>query len=395
MTPGKKAIGARLREVREAPPYWSRPELARLLRGAADPRDRPGLPHVKTLAEMIKHWEAGKWTPNTRYRALYAKATGMSEEVLFGEHPPVPWRAAGLDEALTPDDEERLTLATRRPIRTDLAVIDSLATVLAAQRRLEDAIGSEPLIEPVRAQLGAISGMVANARGPIRTRLLDVAAQWAQFAGWLHTSVERPRQALVFLNRTLAWGTEIDDRQIIGSVMSWQGYIADTRGEIGAMIGLSQAAQRVRRDSVGRVYDLYQEARARALLGETEHVNRLTAMAAQEADEARPDAARPWEYYYFAPGFFGLEHGLTYRILGCSDPAYNGPAIEHLTAGLEGLPADMRKSEWAGDFVYQLARAYEQAGEGQEAARVTAELKEIAAQIGSNRLTRLLAELRH
>ncbi|WP_131740347.1 hypothetical protein [Actinomadura roseirufa] len=30
MTPSKKAIGARLREVREAPPYWSHPELARL-----------------------------------------------------------------------------------------------------------------------------------------------------------------------------------------------------------------------------------------------------------------------------------------------------------------------------------------------------------------------------
>ncbi|GGV33715.1 hypothetical protein GCM10010182_66840 [Actinomadura cremea] len=43
----RKAIGARLRQMRETPPRWSRPDLARLLRAAADPRDRAGMPHVK------------------------------------------------------------------------------------------------------------------------------------------------------------------------------------------------------------------------------------------------------------------------------------------------------------------------------------------------------------
>jgi len=84
MFPDKKAIGARLRKERENPPYWSRSELARLLRAAADPRDRPGLPHVSPLTEMIKHWEAGKRTPSRRYRALYAAALKLSETELFG-----------------------------------------------------------------------------------------------------------------------------------------------------------------------------------------------------------------------------------------------------------------------------------------------------------------------
>lgn len=88
MSPDKKAIGARLREEREAPPYWSRAELARLIRRAADPRDRPGLPHVQTLAQMIKHWEAGKNLPNPRYRALYCRVTGRAETDLFTAQPP-------------------------------------------------------------------------------------------------------------------------------------------------------------------------------------------------------------------------------------------------------------------------------------------------------------------
>ncbi|GGV45227.1 hypothetical protein GCM10010182_82030 [Actinomadura cremea] len=94
-TTARKALGARLRQVREAPPYWSRPDLARLLRAAADPRDRPGLPHVKTLAEMIKHWENGKHAPGDRYRPLYCRVTGMtgrSCSVPRRGPCPAPWR---------------------------------------------------------------------------------------------------------------------------------------------------------------------------------------------------------------------------------------------------------------------------------------------------------------
>ncbi|QXJ22760.1 helix-turn-helix transcriptional regulator [Actinomadura graeca] len=120
MTPDKKAIGARLREIREAPPYWSRSELARLLRAAADPRDRPGLPHVGPLTEMIKHWETGKRTPSRRYRALYARVTGLTQAELFGvpisQAPALP--AA---DSASPNDYAALVRDTNR----HLIVLDS------------------------------------------------------------------------------------------------------------------------------------------------------------------------------------------------------------------------------------------------------------------------------
>ncbi|NVI91163.1 helix-turn-helix transcriptional regulator [Actinomadura sp. BRA 177] len=298
------------------------------------------------------------------------------------------------EQALTPDEGERLRLAAGRPSRVDQGVVQALATVLAAQRRLEDSVGSAVVIPAVDAQVAEIERMVIDACGDVRPSLLNVAAQWSQFAGWLHANVGEHVAGLRYLGRTLQWATEIGDRQLIGAVMSWQGYIAERRGQIGAMIGLSQAGQRLRAGSVGRVYDLYQEARALASLGEADQVSRLTDMAAAEAAEARPEAARPWEYYYFEPGFFGLEHGLTYRILGHTDPAYNDASIEHLTAGLGSLPPDMRSSEWAGDFVYQLALAHRQAGDSREAERTTRELEEIASRIDSARLARLLSALR-
>ncbi len=305
---------------------------------------------------------------------------------------PAPLRRAASGD-LTPDDEERLLRAAQRPGGADLAVVESLGIVLAAQRRIEDSIGSAPLIPAVVTQLNTIEQMVIEARDPVRRPLLDVAAQWSQFAGWLHASVGATGKALAHLNTTQEWATEIGDQAMVGSVMSWRGYVAEHRGHIGPMIGLSQAGQRMR-DTVGRVYDLYQEARARALLGQATEVDRLTAIAAEEAQNQRAEDGRPWEYYYYAPGFFTLEHGTAYRILGRADPDRNADAVELLTKGLNNLPAEMRHSEWAGDFVFQLARAYMQAGEHDHAATLADELAELADRLGSDRIACRAASLR-
>lgn len=294
--------------------------------------------------------------------------------------------------ALTPDDEERLLLAARRPVRIDPVVIQSLGTVLDAQRRIEDSVGSASLLEPVRAQVAAIACMVAGARGEVRVALLDIAAQWAQFAGWLHASLDRRAEALRHLGTALEWATEIDDRAMIGAVLSWRGHVAERAGEIGPMIGLSRAGQRTR--DMGRVYNLFQEARGHAVLGDADAVERLTATAREEAERRRSEDGRPWEYYYFAPGFFVLEHGTVYRILGRSHLSRNADAVELLTAGLNDLPPHMRGSEWAGEFVYQLGRAHVQAGERAEAANVAEDLDEMARRLGSGWLRGRAAELR-
>ncbi|MBT2207032.1 hypothetical protein [Actinomadura sp. NEAU-AAG7] len=93
MPPDKKAIGARLRELREEPrdqhgrPHRSREKWAMTLRAAAGPT-AGDLPGVASLAKMIQQWERGDHVPGPMYRPLYAKVTGMTEEELFGGLPP-------------------------------------------------------------------------------------------------------------------------------------------------------------------------------------------------------------------------------------------------------------------------------------------------------------------
>lgn len=356
---------ARIRAERKSR-AWPADEMARRLRDAADAQTRARLPNLDVLVRYVRRWETGAVGVTERYRLLYARAFGIAADELFqvaGEDCSgaflVVVRPGGA--LLTPDDEERLMHAAKAPSRLDLRAVDSLETILAEQRRLEDHIGSTPLVEMVRAQLAWLEPLVTDARGSARPQVLDVAAQWAQFAGWLHANTGHADRSLHCLARALEWATEIGDTSMVGSVMSWKGYLAEQAGQVGPMIGLSQAAQRGR-TPVGRAYDLYQEARGHALAGDSDKVDRLLEKAGSLANEIRPEHARPWEYYYLAPGFFSMEHGLTYRILGRSDPRRSSDAIRFLTAGLRDLPDDVRSSDWAGDFVCQLAFAYAQVG---------------------------------
>jgi hypothetical protein len=88
-------------------------------------------------------------------------------------------------------DAERLAWAQRHPPRIDHAVVESLADVLAAQRRAEDSVGPRAVMKPVLAQLAEIEDLVRQARGPLRPALADepryreraVAAPEAGYAG--------------------------------------------------------------------------------------------------------------------------------------------------------------------------------------------------------------------
>ncbi|MCX9192643.1 transcriptional regulator [Carbonactinospora thermoautotrophica] len=296
---------------------------------------------------------------------------------------------------LDPDTEERLRKAVQQPRRVDTAVVDSLAVTLAAQRRLEDAIGSVPLVEPITTHLAVIEDLVRDARGPLRPRVLDVAAQWAQFCGWLHTANGRLAPARAWFDRASEWALEAGDRNMVATALSFKGHVAWLAGHVGPVIGLSQAAQRDRSVYVGQLtYDALQEARGHALAGDR-------AAAERKIGEAGELAARtaeydgevpPWQYYRL-PAFFALEQGLVYRYLGQEDPASNQRAVDLLTAGLTGLPDEMRGAEWTGDYRCQLVLAHIQADEPEQATAAAAEAAKIARETNSPRLIAQLQRL--
>lgn len=285
---------------------------------------------------------------------------------------------------LDPDDEERLMLAARKPSRTDPRVVASLETMLAGQRRLEDAIGSVPLIEPVTAQLVVVESLVDETRGDIREDVLAVGSQWAQFAGWLNATAGNPEAARDWYDRAAEWAAETGDPDMAATVLSMKGHLAWAAGRVGPMIGLSAAALREHGASPGvRAIAAQQEGRGHALAGEADLADQRLDEAAELTQAAASDPAGqpPW-VYFFSQDYLTLQRGLAYRYL-----RRHAEAVDLLTAGLAARPVETAQAEWMGRYVYQLASAYAAMGELEQATKTLAEARVIARVTSSSSLT--------
>jgi transcriptional regulator with XRE-family HTH domain len=289
-----------------------------------------------------------------------------------------------------PEVEARVAYVAGRPARLDRAAVAALRTILAQQRRLDDAIGAAPLIAPTMTHIDMVRRALAEAHGDLRTALLDLAAQWVQFAAWLHMAAGRYADADALLDQACTWAVETGDYEMLATVLSYKGHRAWLARDVGDLIGLTEASLRDPRAYVGqRAYDYFQLARGYALAGDraaTDEALRIGVDLAAEALEYRGDPP-PW-HYYRTSAFYRLEHGLALQVGG-----RDGEAIEHLTAGLSELEPEARRAEWVGDYLVHLGMAYHATGDGERAAATTAEATEIAEATQSTRLGRRVADL--
>ena len=252
---------------------------------------------------------------------------------------------------LTPDDVERLGHVADKPRRVDHGALGSMAVMLAEMRRLEDTIGAAPLVEPIHGHLRLVESLVLDARGPIRPDVVGQAAQWAQFAGWLHTATDSHTVARRCHDQATEWALEAGDANMVATALSLKGYSAWKLNQLGPMVGLSSAAGCQPGISPGlRAMAAQQEARAYALLGDAGATDRKLDEAVELVGRAagHPDDEPPWIYFY-SPDYVQMQRGRAYRFLGRDEEA-----AELLAAGLGALPADVRGAEWAASYRHDL-----------------------------------------
>lgn len=347
MSADKSVIGARLRAAREAPPRWSRSELARRLRAAAHPDERADLPHVPALTGEIKQWESGRYCPGPRYRRLYAIATGRPEDELFRPEPDAPsfWRSAELNGYLSPDDEERLDLAVRRPHRLDLTVVDSLATILAAQRRRDDTEGPAAILDGSLAQTDAVTQLLRDSRGPARDALLPVAGEYVQFAGWLHAELRDDQRAMHLLTDAEALADDAQDGTLAAQATNFKGYLSRQQGNPRGIVRHFLAAYHSPGAAPAqRLGDAVQAAQGLALLDEGAAARRLLAEA-EALEEPAGRGLPPETAYWLTPDFHHINIGIALLALG-----EHAAAAEHLAHGLGSLPPDQQGAEWTREY---------------------------------------------
>jgi transcriptional regulator with XRE-family HTH domain len=335
-------------------------------------------------------------------------------KVLNGRKPYTPHLAARLDDALdadgkirqaaatfngslTPDQRDRLDWTAHHPGRPDEQAVDALAGVLAAQRLLEDRVGSAPMLIAVAGQTAAAEAIAADAPAPVRSQLLDLAAQYGSFHGWLHENTGHLGQAVKVYDRALGQAAEAGDVDLISELLSMKGHVAWARGDPPEVVRLSQAAQRDPAAHPGQhAISAMQEARALAVLGDAVAVDRKLIDADRAEDQAREhaDDRPPWLYYH-SPGFFDVQRGRAWLHLGVHDPARNRRAVDALAAGIAQLDETARGSEWGASYLLYLARAHMQAGDAEQACAVAMDAAAYARRLSSASLLAAVRRLHH
>ena len=209
-----------------------------------------------------------------------------------------------------------------------------------------------------------------------------------------HTRELVQRAADRLNDQALGQAIEAGNARLASEAISMKGHVAWMAGHPGAVIGLSQAAQRDPSAFPGQhAISAAQEARGHAMTGDADTAERRLddAMAsARAADEQRGDAP-PWLYYH-SPAFFELQRGIVLAHFAAV-PRYHDLALAALETGYAGLPPDEQASEWGAGYLVHIAAVHERAGEAERAAAVALEAARIALQTGSPRLRGMLAPL--
>jgi hypothetical protein len=255
----------------------------------------------------------------------------------------------GLGAVLTPDDGERLALAADRPMRVDSAVVESLAAVLAAQRRLDDALGPAAVLPAALPQVDLATRLLQGSRGPARDALAPMVAQWIQFNGWLHAELGDAR-AIRMLSDAEEMADEIGDGVLAAQALNRKAYVARQRGRHRVAVRHYLAAcHTTGAHPAQRAECMSMAAHSCAAAGERADARRLLAEA---EGLARKAGDPPETVYWLTPDFHHLGIGLALAELG-----ERAAAVEHLSAGLGALPPDQRDAQWTADFHAAFDRA--------------------------------------
>lgn len=329
-----------------------------------------------TFGERLRQLMAARGISQRRLAKLVPCNDGYLSRVARGEKIPSERMAARLDElldaggelaalrdpspwgtlngAVNLDDRDRLAAVEQRPTRLDAAALDTLATVLAGQRRLEDVLGPAALLRPVAGQLDTLTAMLGDVRGPLRDRFGRLVAEWTTFTGWLNAALRRDGQALDLFGRAEDLADDFDDGTVAATATSFCGYVARQQGRPRAVVRSAMAAMATPGGhSVQATFDRLQAAQGYAALGDEERARRLLDEAAERAaDGVEPP---PIVYWYSEP-FFDLNIGIVLHGIG-----EHADAAALLADGLDGIPPDQAAAEWLGEYRDALDEARERA----------------------------------
>ena len=266
-------------------------------------------------------------------------------------------RSEGLAETLDasgpdPDEQARIRGVLRAPSHLDEATVTYLTQGLYGQRHAEDSLGPSIMLAPMSAQLETLKILLRQTSGPNKPALMHLVANWTTFIGWLQTSLRDYPAADVIFAEAEEMSDELGDGILASTATSYRGYVALLQGHHRAAVrGTTAALATPGAHPVQIAYDTLQAAQAYAGLGDIREAKSLL----HRASDLVTDAGEPPEsLYWYTEPFLRMNVGLTQHAVGM-----HRDAVDSLTSGIDGLPADQQNAEWLDE--YQQALDYAEA----------------------------------
>ena len=304
------------------------------------------LPARSSLRTLLSMFENNRRAVPDRYRPVFRELYRATDEDLGISHedarmslPVPPALPADLPEQASPE------------------ILGYLSNVLAEHIKADAVVGPRYLVPTVQSQLPLIDRLCEATRGPDHTEVLAVAAQFAEFCGWLYQDSGKPDSAVFWTNHALDYAQELNDPQLIAYIMMRKSNIATESGKPGYGLGLANAALNAFDVLTPRIraVSLRTRANAQALLSERrdfeESVDQALIQASEGTAQEAPDLA-----IYCTPPYVAMEAGMSWVRLG-----QPGSAVEAFDRSLAAWPSG-RQTRDRGLCLARLATADRGAG---------------------------------
>lgn len=237
--------------------------------------------------------------------------------------------------------------------------------------------------------LGAISQHVREVKPDLRGALLSLAADGAEFAGWLYRDLQDPPSATYWYDRAMEWAQEADDTAMQGYVLLKKSQMAYDLREAHRVVTFAEAAQHGRWQFPRKVRAevIQQQAFGLAMTGESlskveqkmDQARTLLTGSSPDDDPPGPDGA-----------YFTVET-LLLRQATCYTEAGKPAKAAVLFADVIASGTLSRRD--AGFFRARRAAALALSGEPDEAATVGLDAILVAKETSSERTIRVLADV--
>jgi DNA-binding XRE family transcriptional regulator len=280
----------------------------------------------------------------------------------------------------------------RGAARLDDAAIGGMTELLAAYRRAGDHVHAATLVPPVEWHLDGLLRALTEQSAP-PARLLPLAAEWAELAGWLRFDLGAHHQALAWYDRGHQWATAARDPDLASRLLARKATAAWEDRDPVAAVGYAQAARETPGIGPGaRTWAALAEARAQALAGDRYACEKLLATTAEEVAQAGHEPGPAWWWLRGPAGerVPQLARATCLRELAARGvPSLGRQAAAEFAAALAAIGGASPRDEAL--FSARLAGAYVHAADPERAADAAVRATEASVITRSHRAARELA----